>query len=164
MPDDKDLQATSTLTGLDHYNHNDNNWWCAFDIPRHDAALDEALAQNFRLYDDRPGPHEHVRATLAPALRDSYLFQRINPAELAKLSKVECAPQVLSERVIAWVRNSGGAHPDGQAEALADAVLSTRWGCNRDGSRAVYSREAFQLLHSRFPDLPEAKRTPYWFN
>jgi hypothetical protein len=164
MPDDKDSQATSTLTGLDHYNHNDNNWWCAFDIPRHDAALDEALAQNFRLYDDRPGPHEHVRATLAPALRDSYLFQRINPAELAKLSKVECAPQVLSERVVAWVRNSGGAHPDGQAEALADAVLSTRWGCNRDGSRAVYSREAFQLLHSRFPDSPEAKRTPYWFN
>jgi hypothetical protein len=43
-------------------------------------------------------------------------------------------------------------------------VLSARWGCNRDGSRAAYSREAFQLLHSRFPDSPEAKRTPYWFN
>jgi hypothetical protein len=164
MPDDKDSQATSTLTSLDHYNHNDNNWWCAFDIPRHDAALDEALAQNFRLYDDRPEAHEHVRIMLARALGDSYLFQSVNPAELAKLSKVECAPQVLSERVVTWVRNSGGAHPDGQAEALADAVLLTRWGCNRDGSHAAYSWEAFQLLHSRFPDSPEAKRTPYWFN
>ena len=152
------------MTGLDHYNHNDNNWWCAFDIPRHDAALGEALAQNFRLYYDEGGPtHERVRAMLARALRDSYLFQRVNPAELAKLSKVECAPQVLSERVVAWVRNSVGSHAE-QAEALSDAILSTRWGCNRDGSHAGYSREAFQLLHSRFPDSPEAKRTPYWFN
>jgi hypothetical protein len=166
LPDDKDSQATSTLTGLDHYNHNDNNWWCAFDIPRHHAALDETLAQNFRLYDDKPGlAHERMRAMLAPALLDSYLFQRVNSAELAKLSKVECAPQVLSERVVAWVRNSGShaEQANAQAEALADAVLSTRWGCNRDGSHAAYSREAFQLLHSRFPDSPEAKRTPYWF-
>ena len=168
MPDDKDSQATSTLTGLDHYNHNDNNWWCAFDIRRHDAALDEALAQNFRLYDDQRGPtHERVRAMLAEALRDSYLFRRINPAELAKLSKVECAPQVLSERVVTWVRSNVGSRADqasAQADALADAILSTRWGCNRDGSHAAYSREAFQLLHLRFPDSLEAKRTPYWFN
>jgi hypothetical protein len=168
MPDDKDSQATSTLTGLDHYNHNDNNWWCAFDIPRHDAALDEALALNFRLYDDSPEPtHKHVRAMLARALSDSYLFQRINPAELAKLSKVECAPQVLSERVVTWVHSNVGSRADqanAEADALADAVLSTRWGCNRDGSHAAYSREAFELLHSRFPDSPEAKRTPYWFN
>ena len=168
MPDDKDSEATSTLTGLDHYNHNDNNWWCAFDIPRHRAALDETLAQNFRLYDDKPElTHQHVRAMLARALRDSYLFRRINPAELAKLSKVECAPQVLSEGIVAWVRNSGGSGTDqasAQADALADAVLSTRWGCNRDGSHAAYSREAFELLHSRFPNSPEARQTPYWFN
>jgi hypothetical protein len=167
MPDDRDSQATSTLTGLDHYNHNDNNWWCAFDIPRHEAALDEALAQNFRLYDDKPElTRKHVRAMLSQALIDSYLFRRVNRAELAKLSKVECAPQVLSERVVAWVRNSG-SHADQaslQAEALADAILSTRWGCSRDGSHAAYSREAFHLLHSRFPESPEAKRTPYWFN
>jgi hypothetical protein len=167
MPDDKDSQATSTLTGLDHYNHNDNNWWCAFDIPRHDSALDETLAQNFRLDDDRPEvSHERVRALLAQALVGSYLFRRTDPAELAKLSKVACAPQVLSERVVAWIRTSGGSRADhsAQAEALADAVLATRWGCNRNGSHAAYSREAYQLLHSRFPDSPEAKRTPYWFN
>ena len=167
MPDDKDSQATSTLTGLDHYNHNDNNWWCAFDIPRHDAALDEALAQNFRLYDDKSElTHKHVRAMLSQALLDSYLFRRVNPAELAKLSKIECAPQVLSERIVAWVRNSGSRADQAnvQAEALADAILSTRWGCNRGGGHAAYSREAFQLLHSRFPESPEAKRTPYWFN
>jgi hypothetical protein len=53
---------------------------------------------------------------------------------------------------------------DAQAEALADAVASTRWGGNRQGSHAAYSLEAFTLLHARFSGTPEAKRTTYWFN
>jgi hypothetical protein len=173
MPDDKNPDATATLTGLDHYNHNDNNWWCAFDVARHNAALDETTAASFGLEEDlafldRNRPRilrERVRRMLSPALSDSYLFQHIDPAELTKLSKVECAPQFLSQRIIAWVHKTGPLGPHaGQAEALADAVLSTRWGCNRNGSHALYSREAFRLLHSLFPDSAEAKRTPYWFN
>lgn len=166
MPDDKSSEATATLTGLDHYNHNDNNWWCAWDVVRHDAALDGALANSFGLYDNR---HEamdaHIRHRLSIAIEGSFLFRNINPDELKDLSKVECAPQVLSERVIAWVRNSGVlASSAGQAEALADVVASTRWGCNRQGGHTAYSREAFTLLHARFSSTPEAKRTTYWFN
>jgi hypothetical protein len=166
MPDDKNTDATATLTGLDHYNHNDNNWWCAYDAKRHEAALDNALGQSFRLDDDAPGAmRKRVRAMLSPALADSYLFRHIDPDELIKLSKVECAPQFLSERVVAWVQKTKplGSRA-GQAETLADAVTSTRWGCNRDGGHAAYSRQAFQLLHSLFPTSAEAKRTPYWFN
>jgi len=172
MPDDTNSDATATLTGLDHYNHNDNNWWCAFDVRRHDAALDETAAASFGLDDgvrfdqDRPKIlRERVRHMLTPARLDSYLFRHIDPAELTRLSRAECAPQFLSERVIAWVRKTGplGSRA-GQADALADAVLSTRWGCNRNGSHAPYSREAFRLLHQLFPESPEAKRTPYWFN
>jgi hypothetical protein len=165
MPDDKDTEATSTLTGLDHYNHNDNNWWCAFDIARHDAALDGTLGQSFGFNDGASAATaKRVRAMLSPALTDSYLFRHIDPAELTKLSKIDCAPRFLSQRVIAWVRKprSAGSRT-GEAEALADAVTSTRWGCNRDGSHAAYSREAFQLLHALFPDAAEAKATPYWF-
>lgn len=165
MPDDRDSDATSTLTGLDHYNHNDNNWWCAFDVARHDAALDAALAQSFGLDDTELLMPKHVRPMLSQALSASYLFRHIDRAELTKLSKVECAPQILSERVIAWVRNSKPpASRAGQAEALADAITSTRWGCNRNGSHAAYSREAFRLLHTLFPDSAEAKQTPFWFN
>ncbi len=108
---------------------------------------------------------KHVRSLLSHALSESYLFQHIDRAELAKLSKVECAPQILSERVIAWVRNSKPpASRAGQAEALANAITSTRWGCNRNGGHASYSREAFRLLHALFPDSAEAKQTPYWFD
>lgn len=107
----------------------------------------------------------HIRHRLSIAIEGSFLFRNINPDELKDLSKVECAPQVLSERVIAWVRNSGVlASSAGQAEALADVVASTRWGCNRQGGHTAYSREAFTLLHARFSSTPEAKRTTYWFN
>jgi hypothetical protein len=166
MPDDKSSEATATLTGLDHYNHNDNNWWCAWDVVRHDAALDAALANSFGLYGDGPEAMDaRIHHRLSIAIEGSFLFRSINPGELKNLSKVECAPQFLSEQVIAWVRNSGvSASSAGQAEALADAVASTRWGCNRQGSHTAYSREAFTLLHARFADTPEAKRTTYWFN
>jgi hypothetical protein len=77
---------------------------------------------------------------------------------------VKSAPQFLSEQVIAWVRSTGPfGSTAGQAEALADAVLSTRWGCNRQGSHLVYSRAAFKLLHNLFADTPAAKRTAHWF-
>ena len=166
MPDDKSSEATATLTGLDHYNHNDNNWWCAWNVVRHDAALDGALANSFGLYDDSPETTDaRIRRRLSTAIQGSFLFRNVNPDELKDLSKVECAPQVLSEQVIAWVRNSGvSASSAGQAEALADAVASTHWGCNRQGSHTAYSREAFTLLHARFSGTPEAERTTYWFN
>jgi hypothetical protein len=166
MPDDKNSDATATLTGVDHYNHNDNNWWCAYDITRHNAALDGVLGASFRLDDDAPETmRKRVRTMLSPTLAESYLFRHIDPEELVKLSKVKCAPQSLSERVIAWVRSTGSpGSRSGQADALADAIASTRWGCNRNGSHAAYSREAFQLLHTLFPGSAEAKQAPYWFN
>jgi hypothetical protein len=93
------------------------------------------------------------------------VFRNIDTRELAELAKVPCAPQVLSQHVIAWVRNTGRSESHaGQAEALADAVSSTRWGCNRQGRHAAYSREAFTLLHTLFPDSDAAKQTAYWFN
>jgi hypothetical protein len=161
MPGDNQDRATATLTDLDHFNHNDNNWWCAWDIAGHDKALDEALANDFGLGDEP----EHVRDMLSTAVLGSYLFRNIDSDELIELSKVKSAPQFLSEQVIAWVSSTGpfGSRA-GQAEALADAILSTRWGCNRQGSRLAYSHAAFKLLHTLFPDTPEAKRTPYWFN
>jgi hypothetical protein len=166
MPDGKDYQASATLTGMDHYNHNDSNWWCAWDLERHDAALDQTLADSFGLYEENPElMRERVRGLLGAAELSSYLFRNINPHELVELSHVKSAPQFLSDQVIAWVRGTGpfGLRA-GQAEALADAVLSTRWGCNRQGGHRAYSRAAFELLHRYFPDAPAAKRTTYWFN
>jgi hypothetical protein len=47
---------------------------------------------------------------------------------------------------------------------LGVAVLTTRWGCQRDGGHGAYSRAAFELLHRRFPNTDAARRTRYWYD
>jgi hypothetical protein len=163
----KDSEATSNLTDLDQYNHNDNNWWCAWEQDRHTRELGNEIQSGFGSFglEDPKAINDRALKMLAPAMRGSFLFRNIDGRELEKLSQVKCGPQLLSEKVIAWVRSTGPlGSRDGQAEALARAVLSTRWGCNRQGSHTAYSRQAYDLLHTLFPDSAAAKRTRYWFN
>lgn len=171
--------------GMDHYNHNDNNWWCAWEPDRHARDLDDTLRHAFGrasetdwrdddsldVRADQAGVDQgyangmSLRQLLQPALRESFVFRNIDRDELDALSKVDCAPKMLTLRVIDWVKNAGLLGPrKGQAEALADAVATARWGCTRDGSHADYSRAAWQLLHDKFPDSEAAKRTRYWFS
>ena len=71
---------------------------------------------------------------------------------------------MLTERAIAWVKNPGWLDSrDLEADALANAIVVARWSCNRQGSHAAYSREAFKLLHAKFPNSDAAKRTKYWY-
>jgi hypothetical protein len=161
--DDYNYGATSGLTGMDYDNHNDNNWWCGWEPELFASDSEDAMQTDFA--DPRlPYAPTPLRRLLAPALHQSVLFQNRDSSERQKLSRVTCAPKLLAERVIAWVEDSGPfSSRDGQAEALADAVAATRWGGNRQGSHAVYSRHAYELLHTLFAESPAARRTPYWF-
>ncbi len=47
-------------------------------------------------------------------------------------------------------------------EILHLAVRSTRYGCT-DAETLKYSKEAFTLLHKRYPKSPWTAKTPYWF-
>jgi hypothetical protein len=47
-------------------------------------------------------------------------------------------------------------------EALHLAVRSTRYGCT-DKETGRWSKAAFDLLHSRYPNTTWAKNTKYWF-
>jgi hypothetical protein len=154
------------LAGMDRENHNDNNWWCAWELDRHTRDLDNALHASFGALDRSAGYYGSltVRQRLAPAIRESFVFQSIDRSELNALSQVGCAPKLLTERVIAWVKNPGWLDSaDAEANALANAIVVARWSCNRQGSHAAYSREAFKLLHAMFPNSDAAKRTKYWY-
>jgi hypothetical protein len=61
---------------------------------------------------------------------------------------------------IAWAL----AHPQDPRvpEALHLAVRTTRYG-PRDEGTSAYSRKAFRLLHSRYPNTRWARETKYWF-
>ena len=67
----------------------------------------------------------------------------------------------LSAAAIAWAR----AHPSDPRvpEALHLAVRATHFGSSADASTSPYSKEAFDLLHARYPDSPWTKQTKYWY-
>ena len=66
----------------------------------------------------------------------------------------------LCAAAIAWAR----AHPQDPRvpEALHLAVRATRYG-QTDKETSPLSKEAFDLLHSRYPASPWAKQTKYWY-
>lgn len=83
-----------------------------------------------------------------------------NSGDVAKIHALGSAPTFLSREVITYAK----AHPaDARVpEALALAVKATRFG-PKDGKTSVYSKEAFQLLHKKYPSSQWAKRTPYYY-
>ena len=159
------------LTGIDVWLHSDNNWWCAWQIVRHRVTAsavmyDAFFAPDSEGYRDRdPLAVAGAQQALVPLLGASWLWRARVEAEQAALAEISCAPRLLAERAVAW-RGGGlfGGRLSGQDEALALAVRATRYGCQRQGGHAAYSRAAFTLLHARFPAGDAARRTPYWFD
>lgn len=81
-------------------------------------------------------------------------------AELAKLAKIETAPTYLTKSVINRLKTNP-ADPR-LPEALHLAVKCTRYGATDDTTKGL-SKQAFQLLHTRFKNSTWAKQTPYWY-
>jgi hypothetical protein len=159
------------LIRIDVWLHSDNNWWCAWQTLRHRVTAsavmyDAFFAPDSEGYRDRdPLAVAGAQAALVPLLGASWLWRARDEAEQAALAEIPCAPRLLAERALAW-RGGGlfGGRVPGQDDALALAVRATRYGCQRQGGHAAYSRAAFTLLHARFPASDAARRTPYWFD
>jgi hypothetical protein len=86
--------------------------------------------------------------------------RRIGEQQWRKLSAIGAAPAYFAPVVLNWAK----AHPDDPRvpEALHYFVRSTRYGCV-DKSIGPYSKQAFQLLHRRYPESEWTKKTKYWF-
>ena len=144
-------------TAIDVYLHSTNNWWCALDPVHADSAADTEIEQSF--------DSDVKRSDLEQMLHASALWMAFNPAEATALGKIDSAPKQLSEEAIEWAqRSSFFGRKRGEDESLALAIRTTRYGCQMQGGHGVYSRRAFELLHSKFPDSDAAKRTKYWFD
>lgn len=150
------------LTAIDVYQHSDNNWWCAWQPDRHQLAAATAMYDAF-FAGENYGERDWLRiggapTALGPLLRKSWLWRSQSAAEQEALAAIPSAPRLLSERAVAW---RGGGPQD---EALALAVRSTRYGCQRMGGHGAWSRAAYELLHARFAGSDAARRTRYWFD
>jgi hypothetical protein len=157
------------LTGLDLFNHDDDNWWCAWARGRNRRDLQVFVKQAFF---DEAGLSKvdgetayDLHDKLAPMLAQSFAFKSQDPTEIDALTRIPCAPDLLTHRVLDWVQHPGWFETrQGQAEALALAVKTTRYGCYSDGPHSAYSKAAWRLLHQRFPTTEWAIKTKYWFS
>jgi hypothetical protein len=78
----------------------------------------------------------------------------------SKLAALAAGPVYMGRVVLDWAK----AHPDDQRlpEALHLVVRATRYGCSDNGTAAI-NKQAFDLLHARYPNSTWATQTPYWF-
>ena len=90
----------------------------------------------------------------------------LTPAErsaaLAQSQQLESqpGPNYLAAQTVAWVNQ---APDDPRApEALHLAVNTTRYGCTGKNT-GQFSKQAFDLLHRRYPASPWTAQTKFWF-
>ncbi len=162
-------QGDLGLDKIDLLNHDDDNWWCAWKRGRNSGDLQTLLRDTFYSGTDLTritGDEAYgLRDRLDPLLVRSFAFRAQDLTEIDALAQIPCAPKLLSERAIAWVEHPGLFETrQGQAEALALAVRSTRYGCYSDGPHGAYSKAAWNALHQRFGQTEWATKTKYWFN
>jgi hypothetical protein len=84
--------------------------------------------------------------------------RRTAETEMEQLKQLGTAPNEIGRRMLAWAR----AHPTDPRVAEMRVVRATRYGCTNDRTGAV-SKDAFTLLHRRYPKSPWAAKTPLWF-
>jgi hypothetical protein len=81
------------------------------------------------------------------------------------VANAETGANYLCAQTLAWARK----HPEDQRvpEALHLAVRATHYGGRNlgptDAATSNYSRQAFQLLHTRYPRSPWTEQTKYWY-
>lgn len=171
-PNREQPKAEENIDAIDTYNHNDNNWWCRFDRDRFSDRAFNAMKITPKgssvLSESKINEEFEPHLQYQKALLEQHPYQSlIDDVEVKALEAIPAGPEYLSAYINRWERATPTAKSDDErnrrAANLHRAVRTTRYGCNRDGSHAAYSRESFKLLHSRYDDTPWAKATPYWF-
>jgi hypothetical protein len=129
-----------------------DNWWCPF-RPSQDTP------DYYRVASTMPEPLQLLYPDGAPKAHFLSPDQQARgQAEWKRLTELPPAPEYLAVQTVEWVRNN----PDDPRapEALHLAVRAARFGC---GAKKGASKEAFQLLHEKYPDSEWARKTKYWY-
>jgi hypothetical protein len=144
------MQRTTDMEKTDSFH---DNWWCE-DIGK---QTEERANERFVT------PDEVGHPKTAPTLNTNFLSaadKAEGAAEWDALSKIGAGPSYLGREVIAWAK----AAPDDPRipEALHLVVRATRYGCSDDKTSSS-SKQAFQLLHAKYPKSEWTKKTPYFY-
>jgi len=145
-----------------------DNWWCGVAPSPHEGtgpavygAYQPGLYARSGERMDRTiaGLYDDPAAVPTPAFLTTAETAQAD-AEWKRLDAIDAAPDYFGAEVMDWA----ALHPGDPRlpEALHRVVRATRLGCTTDATANV-SRDAFTLLHKKFPKSEWAKKTPYWF-
>lgn len=133
-----------------------DNWWCDL-TPQPDTNEEQETPET---------PFDDTSKTLLQAKDIEIDFftaaqKTDGEREHAQLLALGSGPDYLARESIDWANRA--PNEPRIPEALHIAVTATRYGCT-DKDTGKWSKDAFDLLHKRYPRSPWAKKTPYWFN
>lgn len=145
------LDRLEPLDRLDDYRE---NWWSSRAMLRsQEYGLPMGEAATGATHRDGLEVAAPAVAFLAPAERAAAAAQQ------ASLARAQAAPSWLGDRILAFARS----HPRDPRvpEALHRLVRAVRLG-DSDTRSAAQAREAFQLLHKRYPGNAWTRKTKSW--
>ena len=161
-------KGVGKLTPLNKIDNYRENWWCSLKPGVDFSAPNRIKGYLYSQMQKKPDTDNssESRNTSNKSKRDGWpeflTSGQIETAmhEKSMLSQVPTAPNYLTKIINDWAK----LHPKDPRvpEALYLAVRSTRYGCE-DTETSKYSKQAFQLLHKKYPDSEWTKKTPYWF-
>ncbi len=135
---------TTAVEEVDSYR---DNWWCT----------EPPKPENVPMGGDEKGK---TKAKPMPAPEFLKSSKALAATQFATLQALGTAPNYLCRIAIAWAEKNP-ADPRAP-EALHLAVRSTRFGCT-DAETGRWSKAAYDLLHTHYPNTTWAKNTKYWF-
>jgi hypothetical protein len=136
-----------------------DNWWCGFGVKAEEAGY---IFNHYRIHSELSPP---LRMLYPSGSVDSPAFlsgdaKMQAEAEWKRLASLPAAPTHLAREVMRWALTH--REDPRVPEALHLAVRATRYGCT-DAGASGSSRQAFDLLHRRYPKSEWARKTKYWF-
>jgi hypothetical protein len=133
---------TVTLDKIDDYR---DNWWCEY---------------GRKVDPDNPPIKRVVEGAVASPAFLSATQKAAASTEWKRLVALGTAPNYLCVQSIKWAN----LKPDDPRppEALHLAVRATRYGCTNEQTGAL-SKQAYDLLHRKYPKSEWAQKTKYWF-
>ena len=147
------LPRPTPVNKIDTYQE---NWW-------KDAKGDPSMYEDYGDPDLHRGVEGPVRGDLPPLRPPAFLTSKERSrlaAEMKSLTAVSPAPNYLCAQIISWSKEK--PNDPRVPEALHLAVVATRYGATDDGT-SKYSKQAFQILHKKYPKNQWTKKTPYSF-
>jgi hypothetical protein len=151
IDDDASYETVAPIRSFDHLTQ--QTWWCGRSLEHPDSPNAAASPSTSLLY-TVPTPRIPFPSFVTDAERTTADQERL------ALMAIGDARDYIAAQTLEWAK-ARPADPN-VPEALARVIDGWRWNCGSDDKWPM-ARDAFNLLHRRYPQSDWTKRTKYWY-